>query len=97
MIYLNKPNAGLILLTRQFFKDVRTISVRMSTVLHIQLNIIYLAFCCYLPLPLVNNHQFRAHGIVIPILQKALSESRTRIVWGINVKSYERFFGSAHI
>jgi hypothetical protein len=44
-----------------------------STVLHIQLDIIYLAFCCYLHLQFFNHHQFRADGLLIPVLRQALS------------------------
>jgi len=43
-----------------------------STVLHIQLDIIYLAFCCYLQLQFFNHHRYRADGILIPVLRQAL-------------------------
>jgi hypothetical protein len=44
-----------------------------SIVLHIQLDIIYLAFCCYLHNQFFNHHRFRADGILIPVLRQALS------------------------
>jgi len=43
-----------------------------STVLHIQLDIIYLSFCCYLQLQFFNHHRYRADGILIPVLRQAL-------------------------
>jgi len=42
------------------------------TVLHIRLDIIYLAFCCYLQLQFFNHHRYRADGILIPALRQAL-------------------------
>ena len=45
-----------------------------STVLHIQLDVIYLVFCCYLHLQFFNHHRFRADGI--PVLRQALSVIR---------------------
>ena len=47
-----------------------------SIVLHIGLDIIYLAFCCYLHLQFFNHHRFRADGILIPVLRQALSVVR---------------------
>ena len=44
-----------------------------SIVLHIGLDIIYLAFCCYLQLQFFNHHRYRADGILIPVLLQALS------------------------
>ena len=41
--------------------------------LHIELDIIYLAFCCYLHHKFFNHHRFRADGILIPVLRQALS------------------------
>ena len=41
-----------------------------STVLHIHLDIIYLAFCCYVQLQVFNHHRYGADGIV-PVLRKA--------------------------
>jgi hypothetical protein len=43
-----------------------------STVLHIQLDLIYLAFCCYLHFQFFNHHRFRVEGILIPVLRQAL-------------------------
>ena len=43
-----------------------------SIVLHIGLDIIYLAFCCYLQLQFFNHHRYRADGILIPVLRQAL-------------------------
>lgn len=48
-----------------------------STVLHIQFDIIYLAFCCYLHHQFFNHHRFRADGILIPVLRQALSVVKT--------------------
>jgi hypothetical protein len=45
-----------------------------AIVLHIQLDIIYLTFCCYLHLQFFNHHRFRADGILIPVLRQALSD-----------------------
>ena len=47
-------------------------SICNSTVLHIGLDIIYLAFCCYLQLQFFNHHRYRADGILIPVLRQAL-------------------------
>ncbi len=47
-----------------------------SIVLHIGLDIIYLAFCCYLHLKFYNHHRYRADVILIPVLRQALSVSR---------------------
>ncbi|MBS0647324.1 MAG: hypothetical protein JSR97_12160 [Verrucomicrobia bacterium] len=44
-----------------------------STVLHIGLDIYYLAFVCYLHLQFFNHHRYRADGILIPVLRQALS------------------------
>ncbi len=44
-----------------------------SIVLHIGLDIIYLAFCCYLHHQFFNQQRFRADGILIPVLRQALS------------------------
>ena len=44
-----------------------------SIVLHIGLDIIYLAFCCYLHHQFFNHHRYRADGILIPVLRQALS------------------------
>ncbi len=46
-----------------------------SIVLHIQLDIIYLAFFCYLHHQFFNHHRYRADGILIPVLRQALSVS----------------------
>ena len=43
-----------------------------SIVLHIGLDIIYLAFVCYLHLQFFNHHRYRADGILIPVLRQAL-------------------------
>lgn len=43
-----------------------------SIVLHIGLDIIYLAFYCYLHHQFFNHHRFRADGILIPVLRQAL-------------------------
>ena len=50
-------------------------SICNSIVLHIVLDIIYLAFCCYLHHQFFNHHRFRADGILIPVLRQALSVS----------------------
>ena len=44
-----------------------------SIVLHIGLDIYYLAFVCYLHLQFFNHHRYRADGILIPVLRQALS------------------------
>ena len=44
--------------------------------LHIQLDIIYLAFCCYLHHQFFNHHRYRADGILILVLRQALSVVR---------------------
>lgn len=41
--------------------------------LHIGLDIIYLAFCCYLHHQFFNHHRYRADGILIPVLRQAMS------------------------
>jgi hypothetical protein len=43
-----------------------------SIVLHIGLDIIYLAFVCYLYHQFFNQQRFRADGILIPVLRQAL-------------------------
>ena len=50
-----------------------------STVLHIGLDIYYLAFVCYLHLQFFNHHRYRADGILIPVLRQALSVVRHAI------------------
>ena len=50
-----------------------------SIVLHIGLDIIYLAFCCYLHHQFFNHHRYRADGILIPVLRQALSVVRNAI------------------
>ena len=44
-----------------------------SILLHIGLDIIYLAFCCYFHHQFLNHHRYRADGILIPVLRQALS------------------------
>ncbi len=47
-------------------------SFLFTIVLHIQLDIVYLAFCYYLDHQFFN-HRCRADGILIPVLRKAMN------------------------
>ena len=51
-----------------------------SIVLHIGLDIYYLAFVCYLHHQFFNHHRYRADEILIPVLLQALSVSCKCIV-----------------
>jgi methyl halide transferase len=53
-------------------------SICNSIVLHMGLDIIYLAFCCYLQLQFFNHHRYRTAGILIPVLRQALTKDEIK-------------------
>ena len=66
--------------------DESYLQLFFAIVLHIGLDIYYLAFVCYLQLQFFNHHRFRVDGILIPVLRQALSVEPTSPIQALSFR-----------